>query len=95
MAVKVLVKRHVSEGRWDALREKIDKLRSFSIDQPGYVSGETLRRIDKPDESLVISKWKTRESWERWFASAERRQLQKEVDELLGEPTVYAIYDYD
>lgn len=95
MAIKVLVKRSVPEHKWDALREKIDRLRSYSIDQPGYVSGETLRRIDRPGESLVVSKWKTREAWERWFASPRRRQLQEEVDVLLGEPTEYEIYDYD
>lgn len=95
MAIKVLVKRRVPEGKWEALREMIDKLRSDSIDQPGYVSGETLRRIDQSGESLVISKWKTREAWERWFASPRRRQLQEAVDDLLGEPTVYEIYDYD
>jgi len=95
MAIKVLVKRNVPTDKWEPLREKIDKLRSYSLDQPGYVSGETLRRIDQTGQSLVISKWKTREAWERWFASSRRRELQEEVDELLGEPTIYEIYDYD
>jgi heme-degrading monooxygenase HmoA len=95
MAVRIFVKRQVSEDRIEALRELIDKLRGMTTGQLGYISGETMRRIDQPGEIMVISKWKTRQDWQRWFESAERTRVQRQIDELLGVPTIYEMYDFD
>jgi heme-degrading monooxygenase HmoA len=95
MAIRVLMKRKFSEDKADALRELTGKLRVLAMDQSGYVSGETLTRIDRPGVSLVISKWKSRQAWEHWFKTPQREKVQKEIDELLGVETEYEIYDYD
>lgn len=95
MAIRVFVKRRVSDEHIDTLREFIDKLRSMTTGQPGYISGETLRRIDQPGELLVISKWKTEKDWQHWYASAGRREIQQKIDELIGANTTYEIYDFD
>lgn len=95
MTIRVLMKRKVPEGKAEALRTLIDRLRVAAMDQPGYVSGETLWGIDPPGTSLVISKWKSREAWDRWFAADQRGALQREIDELLGDRTEYEIYDFD
>ena len=95
MAIRVLVKRVVADDKVEALRGQIDKLRNMTTGQPGYISGETMRRIDGPGEIMVVSKWKTRKDWQRWFDSAERNKVQRQIDELLGAPTVYEIYDFD
>ena len=95
MAVRVMMKRSVSEEKLDALRGLLDRLRLEAMDQPGYVSGETLKRIDQPGVRLVISKWKSMREWQMWFDSPKRRALQDQIDELLGESTGYEIYDYD
>jgi quinol monooxygenase YgiN len=95
MAVRILIKRPAPDDKVDTLRELIDKLRSGSTAQTGYISGETMRRIDPPGELMVISKWKTRQDWQRWFESAERSRLQRRIDELLDAPTTYEIYEYD
>ena len=95
MAVRVFVKRSVSDDKIDAVRAYIDKLRNMTTGQPGYISGETLRRIDRSGQILVISKWKTRDDWQNWFGSAQRTNIQQEIDELLGVETTYEIYDFD
>jgi heme oxygenase (mycobilin-producing) len=95
MAIRVFVKRRVGDENIDILREFIDKLRNMTTGQPGYISGETMRRIDQPGEIMVISKWKTRKEWEQWFESPERNRVQRQIDELLGVPTNYEIYDFD
>jgi heme-degrading monooxygenase HmoA len=95
MAVKILLKRQFPEEKTGALKELIDQLRSSATGQPGYISGETLRRIDQPGEFLVVSKWKSRMDWDRWFEGEERTTLQKKIDDLLGSPTVYEIYEYE
>ncbi len=95
MAIRVLMRRKFSEDKAEALRELTGKMRILAMDQSGYISGETLKRIDRPGESLVISKWKTREAWENWYRTPERESMQKKFDELLGVKTEYEIYDFD
>ena len=95
MAIRVLLKRHVPEEKIEELRNLLDNLRLHAMDQPGYISGETLKRIDEPGIILVIGKWKSMREWQLWFDSPERKSLQDQIDELLGEETVYEVYDYD
>lgn len=63
--------------------------------QPGYISGETMRNVNDPNEYLVISTWKSIEDWERWFANKKREELEGKVDTLMGTETEYRIYSYD
>jgi len=95
MAIRVFMKRRVSEESAESLRGYIEKLRTMTTGRPGYISGETLRRIDRPGEILVISKWKTHKDWQRWFESPDRDSVQRKIDELLGAETTYEIYDFD
>jgi heme-degrading monooxygenase HmoA len=95
MAFRVFIKRKVSDESLEVLRELIDKMRGIATGQPGYVSGETMRRIDQPGEIMVISKWKTRQDWQRWFESPERSRVQQRIDELLDVPTTYEMYEFD
>ena len=64
------------------------------MNRPGYISGETLKRLDKPGESLVISTWQNADDWREWVLTKERSELQDKIDELLGEKTEYEIYQY-
>jgi len=95
MTIRVLMKRQVSDDKVEALRELTDNLRVLAMDQPGYISGETLKRVDQPGVSLVISKWKSQKAWKSWFKMPERAGVQQKIDELLGVETEYEIYDYD
>ncbi|RLB78881.1 MAG: antibiotic biosynthesis monooxygenase, partial [Deltaproteobacteria bacterium] len=62
--------------------------------QPGYISGETLRNIDDPEEYLVISTWQSLEDWQRWAKSEQRAEVQNKIDNLLGQKTEYSSYLY-
>ncbi len=94
MAVKILIRRNVSAERGEELAGLLKQLRQMTMNQEGYIYGETLTRIDRPGESLVISTWQSLESWRRWLLSNERARIQGRIDELLGEKTDYAVYQY-
>ena len=94
MSIKVLVKRIVPADRAADVMPLLLELRTHATNQPGYISGETLRRVDNPGEQLVISNWKTLESWRAWLTSEERLRIQEKVDRLLGEKTHYEIFTY-
>jgi len=92
MTVKIFIKRNVTESTLEELTSLFQKMRGVCLMQPGYISGQTLKRLDSPGERLVISTWRSIEDWENWFKSPERREIQLEIDSLLGEETTYAIY---
>jgi heme-degrading monooxygenase HmoA len=94
MGFKVLVKRIVPDHKASEVMPLLLELRTHATNQPGYISGETLRRVDNPGEQLVISNWKTLEAWRAWLTSEERMKIQEKIDRLLGETTHYEIYTY-
>jgi heme-degrading monooxygenase HmoA len=93
MAVKVLIKRNVPRDKAKALIPIFRNIRSLAMNQPGYISGETLKRLDR-DQFLIISSWLDTESWQNWLKSDERKKLQGQIDELLGGETEYEIFHY-
>ena len=95
MAVKIIIKRIVPLNKTEALKPLLQKLRNLAMQQPGYISGETFKRIDRPGESLVVSTWQSMENWRAWVMSDGRRGTQEKIDHLLGEKTDYEVYTYD
>lgn len=94
MSVKILIKRHVPASTHHDLTDLLQQMRSESLKQPGYISGQTLQRADDPTECIVDSNWRSREEWNQWFQSQERTAIQTEIDQLLGRETEYAVYEY-
>lgn len=94
MAVKILIKRYVPENRIRDLMPFFKQLRSMAAQQEGYISGETLRRIDRPGQYLVISTWRSSDDWRRWVLSKQRKEVQDLIDSALGEKTEYEIYEF-
>jgi heme-degrading monooxygenase HmoA len=93
MSVKIFIKRKGVEKNIIELTVLLKKLRSLTLNQPGYIYGETLRRIDQPDECMVISTWRSLQDWESWLKNEERISIQSEIDLLLGKETEYAVYE--
>ncbi len=94
MAVEVIIRRSFKDAaQAEKLVPLIVQLRSLATVQKGYMTGQTLRCLDCTGEYLVISTWHTVEDWNRWFNSDTRRELQQQIDALLGEKTEYRIYE--
>jgi heme-degrading monooxygenase HmoA len=93
--IKIHIRRKVPEDKQEKLRVLINQLRSKTMGKPGYIAGETLKRSDKPGESLVVTKWQSEYYWNQWRQSEERLEIQSKIDELLGEETQYEVYEYD
>ncbi|WP_136806997.1 antibiotic biosynthesis monooxygenase family protein [Desulfosediminicola flagellatus] len=90
--VKVFIKRKVADESLVQLVGLLKKLRSLTLNQPGYVSGETLKRMDKDGECMVISTWRSIQDWNDWVRNGERVAVQGEIDKLLGMETEYEVY---
>ena len=94
MAVKILIRRNVPESKAREMIPLFRKMRTLANEQPGYITGETMRNLEKPDEFLVISTWETSDDWKRWVQSNDRQQIQGQIDALLGGQTEYEIFHY-
>jgi heme-degrading monooxygenase HmoA len=94
MTVKIIIKRKVPKDKEKELLPLIKQIRIATTQQAGYISGETLQRIDKPGETVVVSTWESAEDWNRWITSPERSVLQIKIDNLLGQETEYEIYSH-
>lgn len=94
MAVKALIKRTVTHERAKEMIPLFRQMRALAMNMDGYISGETLRNLNNSEEFLVISNWQSSEDWVQWLNSAERQQVQRKIDELLGGQTGYEVYHY-
>jgi len=94
MTVKIIIKRIVPKDNIKYLTALLKQLRALANSQPGYISGETLRNFENPDENLVISTWQSIGHWKEWKNSKERAEIQEKIDLLLGKKTKYEIYHY-
>jgi heme-degrading monooxygenase HmoA len=94
MAVTVIIRRTFKNPEnAEKLAPLIVQLRSLAAVQPGYITGRTFRCLDCKGEYLVLSTWNTVDDWNRWLNSKERRTLQDQVDEIVGEKTEYRLYE--
>ena len=94
MAVKILIKRIVPHDKAKEMIPLFRQMRASAATQSGYITGETLRSLEKPEEFMVISTWQSSEDWKKWLQSDERNKIQKKIDDLLGGETKYDIYHY-
>ena len=93
MPVHVIIKRKMQVHEPEQLLPLLKEIRTRAKQQPGYISGETLRNLESPGEYMVFSTWETAEDWKRWLLSKERRDLQGKVDSLIGERTFYELFE--
>ncbi len=91
---KILIRRKIPPDAEGAVMDLLNGMRSLAVVQPGYVHGETLKRVDQAGEILVISTWRSINDWDDWINNPQRLEIQEKVDFLLGEKTEYEIYDY-
>jgi len=94
MAVKVFIRRTVPQDKARAMIPLFRQMRASAATQSGYITGETLRSMDNPEEFMVISTWQSSEDWNKWLKSADRNKVQSKIDELLGGTTHYQIFHY-
>jgi len=93
MAVTVLIKRKVITGKGELLENLYRELFVLAVQQKGYLGAESMRRVDIPDEYLVISKWEQIEDWSKWLISERRMEYQERIDALTDSKTRFEIYE--
>jgi quinol monooxygenase YgiN len=86
MAVKVVIERRVLPGQERRAFDLMRQMRARCLDEPGYISGETLRDSEDAHNIVVISTWFGLMDWRRWAASADRKAFESQLRPLLTAP---------
>jgi heme-degrading monooxygenase HmoA len=92
MAVKILIKRKFKDGNLKVAARLLINNRNGAMQQPGYISSETMQRLEDPSQITVVSMWKDIEAWETWKNSESRLANENEVKDLLVGQTEYEHY---
>ena len=76
MAVKVLIRRMVPRSKAKKLIPLFRQIRMLARNQKGYISEETLRNLENPEDFLIISIWNCSNDWKNWLNKKERKEIQ-------------------
>jgi len=90
--VRVVIERHLKEGKRGDLMPLLRELRMVAMQQSGYVTGETLANTGDPSIISVLSTWQSLEDWKAWEKSEPRIRLYKQIEPLLAEKPNVTIY---
>jgi heme-degrading monooxygenase HmoA len=86
MAVKVVIERRVLPGQERRVLDLLKTLRVKCLEEPGYITGETLRDSEDAHNIIVISTWFGLMDWRRWHASEARKALEADIRTHLAAP---------
>lgn len=86
MAIKVVIERQVVPGQETAVRQLLKQIRARCLEEGGYISGETLRDSEDPQNVVVISTWFGLMDWRKWYRSNDRQDFSVRLRPLLAGP---------
>ena len=89
MQAKILIKRKFQAGKKKEIIAVLRELRSRAMDQPGYISGETLATPEDPQLLMVIGSWQSLDSWHNWCQNPTRQALEQILESYQIGPTEY------
>ena len=89
MQARILIRRRFRKGNREEIFALLRQFRAAALNQPGYISGETLSVGEDPQTVLVIGTWDDLGSWKKWQASTTRKALEQMLDVYQEGPTEY------
>ncbi len=84
--IRVLIERNIAPGMENYYDSTIKRVVGQVVAAPGCIGGESLKDTANPGRRIVMSKWENLQHWEAWLASAERREVLREIGPLLEGP---------
>ncbi len=92
MVAKILIRRRFKKGKTKEIFSLLKDFRSAALNQPGYISGETLIENSDSQHMLVIGTWENMESWHSWKQNSKRKEFEAMLEIYQEEPTEYEEY---
>jgi quinol monooxygenase YgiN len=84
--IRVLIERRLSPGTAETFAALMREMRRDAVQARGYISGETLRDVDDPHHSVIVSTWRSQPDWDAWAVSPARQRARQRIAPLLAQP---------
>ncbi len=81
--IRVIIEREVAEGLEKFYESAIANLLGAMSNAGGYLSGESLVDIHRPNRYVVVTRWVDEAAWNRWHASSERQEMLDAISPFL------------
>ena len=73
--IRVIIEREIAEGLEEYYEAAVFNLLGVLSSAPGYLSGDSLVDMHRPNHYMVVTRCIDEGAWNRWFVSSERQQL--------------------
>jgi len=73
--IRVIIEREIAEGLEEFYEAAIANLLGVMSNAAGYLAGESLVDIQRPNRYIVVTRWTDEAAWKRWYVSSERQQM--------------------
>ncbi len=81
--IRVIIEREIAEGLEQYYESAIADLLGVMAEAPGYLAGESLVDIHRPNRYVVVTRWTNEGAWNRWFNSSRRQELLSAIRPFL------------
>ena len=92
MGVLIIIKRFFRMDQTEKLIPLLEELRNQTAKQRGFVSRTTYSKLDDPGELIVVMEWESADDWINWMNKKEAKDLQYQIDKIIGEKTFFEVY---
>ena len=81
--IRVIIEREVAEGFEGFYESAVANLLGVMSNAGGYLSGESLVDIHRPNRYVVVTRWVDEAAWNRWYGSSERQEMLDAIGPFL------------
>ena len=81
--LRAIIERQLKEGKKEVLVPLLRELRAAALQQPGYITGETMVNTEDPSIVATLSTWRSLDDWRAWENSEARQKLTQQIDRVL------------
>jgi len=90
--LRVIIERQLKEGKSESVVPLLRELRAAALQQPGYITGETLVSTEDPSVVATLSTWRSLDDWRAWENSEARIKLTQQIERILRRKPKISIY---
>jgi len=83
--IYVLVERHIADGMQSTYELVSRNALAAAHRAPGFISGETLTDIQRPNHRYLLSKWRSLHDWKNWYYSDSRHEAMNQLNPTLAD----------
>lgn len=90
---KIIIERRIMPGLEQEYEQAARQVMRAALTAPGFITGESLHQRKNRQHRLLITQWRSLDTWRAWQHSSEREQAMQHVLPLLTEDERVTVYE--